>query len=378
MLPRRVHEQTPHRHLPKAMDRKEEIHTHTARGDLDILWVTKYRPQSFDEILGQSIAKVQLQRIVDSKNLPNLLFSGPAGTGKSSAAEVVARELFGDVWEGNFTELNASDIFEQGRKYLEASRSLARFYDERKGVLDNFKLIMNRLAGIAPLGAPYRILFINEADALTLDAQQALRRTIERYSRTCKFILATERPSQVIVPIRSRCLPLHFAQLPAETVLTYLRRIVTGEGFTLSDEQFLSVARLSDGNLRRALTLLQIVAESSSSDAPPLELETLAERMNPEGVAELLRLALRNEAPKARQVLDRLLLETGLSASEILAQMRAHVRGISLPVEALSKLLVTLGNADYARLQGLNERIQLEALIYNIAYEVPQTPTASN
>jgi replication factor C small subunit len=360
------------------MDRKEEIHTHTARGDLDILWVKKYRPQSFDEMLGQSIAKVQLQRIVDSKNLPNLLFSGPAGTGKSSAAEVVARELFGDVWEGNFTELNASDIFEQGRKYLEASRSLARFYDARKGVLDNFKLIMNRLAGIAPLGAPYRILFINEADALTLDAQQALRRTIERYNRTCKFILATERPSQVIVPIRSRCLPLHFAQLPAETVLTYLRRIATGEGFTLSDERCLSVARLSDGNLRTALTLLQIVAESNSSGAPPLELETLAERMNPEGVAELLRLALRNDAPEARHVLDRLLLETGLSASEILAQMRAHVRGMPLPEEALAKLLVTLGNADYARLQGLNERIQLEALIYNIAYEVPQAPIVSN
>jgi DNA polymerase III delta prime subunit len=107
-------------------------------------------------------------------------------------------------------------------------------------------------------------------------------------------------------------------------------------------------------------------------------LETLAERMNPEGVAELLRLALRNDAPEARHVLDRLLLETGLSASEILAQMRAHVRGMPLPEEALAKLLVTLGNADYARLQGLNERIQLEALIYNIAYEVPQAPIVSN
>jgi replication factor C small subunit len=339
-----------------------------ANGNLDFFWVEKYRPRSFEEILGQPVVKVQLQRIVDTKNLPNLLFSGPAGTGKSSTAEVVARELFGDVWEGNFTELNASNIFEQGRKYLEASRSLARFYDARKGVLDNFKLIMNRLAGIAPLAAPYRILFINEADALTLDAQQALRRTIERYSRTCKFILATERPSRVIIPIRSRCLPMHFTQLPADTMLAYLRRIATDEGFALSDERCLSVARLSDGNLRRALTLLQIAAESNSSDAHPLELDTLAEHMNPKGVSELVQLALQNDAPKARQVLDRLLLETGLSGSEILNQMRAHVRGISLPEEALAKLLVTLGNADYARLQGLNERIQLEALIYNIAH----------
>jgi len=329
-------------------------------------------------MLGQPIVKVQLERIVETKNLPNLLFSGPAGTGKSSAAEVVARELFGDVWEGNFTELNASNIFEQGRKYLEASRSLARFYDERKGVLDNFKLIMNRLAGIAPLAAPYRILFINEADALTLDAQQALRRIIERYSRTCKFILATERPSRVIIPIRSRCLPMHFTQLPTDTMLAYLRRIATDEGFALTEERCLSVVRLSNGNLRRALTLLQIVAESSSSDAHPLDLDTLAERLDPKGVSELLQLALQNEAPKAKQVLDRLLLETGLSGSEILTQMRAHVRVMGLPEESLAKFLITLSNADYARLQGLNERIQLEALIYNLAYEVPRATIVSN
>jgi replication factor C small subunit len=348
------------------------------RRDLNLLWVQKYRPQSFEEIVGQPTVKALLERIVESKNLPNLLFNGSAGTGKSSAAEVVARELFGDVWEGNFTELNASDIFEQGKKYLEASRSLARFYDARRGVLDNFKVIMNRLAGIAPLAAPYRILFINDADALSLDAQQALRRTIERYSRTCKFILATERPSRVIVPIRSRCLPMHFTMLPVDVTLSVLKRIASDEGFTLSDELFLSVARYSGGNLRKALILLQIVAESSSSDANSLDLETLVERMNPTGISELVQLALQNDAPKARQVLDRLLLETGLSGREILTSIRAHVRTISLPEETLAKLLVAVGNADYACLQGLNERIQLEAFIYNVGYEVLQGTTISN
>jgi replication factor C small subunit len=336
-------------------------------GSLELLWVQKYRPRSFEEILGQPIVKAQLQRIVDSKNLPNLLFNGSAGTGKSSTAEVVARELFGDFWEGNFTELNASDIFEQGKKYLEASRGLARFYDGRRGVLDNFKLIMNRLAGIAPLATPYRILFINDADALTLDAQQALRRIIERYSRTCKFILATERPSRVIIPVRSRCLPMHFTHPPVDTTLSFLQRIARSEGFTLSDELFLSVARLSGGNLRKALTLLQILAEHGSPGAKSLELDTLEERMNPTGISELMQLALQHDAPKAR-----------LSGSEILTLIRAHIRTMSLSEEALAKLLVTLGHADVARLRGLNERIQLEAFIYNIGYEVPQATTISN
>ncbi|MGZ4883455.1 MAG: AAA family ATPase, partial [Halobacteriota archaeon] len=334
---------------------------------LDFFWVEKYRPRSFEEILGQPVVKVQLQQVVDTKNLPNLLFFGPPGTGKSSAAEVVARELFGDAWEGNFTELNAADIFEQGRKYLEASRSLARFYDERKGVLDNFKLIMNRLAGIAPLGAPYRILFINEAESLTRDAQQALRRIIERYNKTCKFILATARPSQIIIPVRSRCLPLHFSQLPTDTMLDFLRRIATEEGHALSDECNRSIVGLSEGNLRTALTLLQLVADDDSSEAHPLDLSVLAERVHPQGVSELLQLALQNDAPKARHVLDRLLLETGLSGGEIIAQMRIQARLTSLSEKALAELLVVLGDAEYALLDALNERIQLEALIYDIA-----------
>jgi replication factor C small subunit len=328
--------------------------------------VEKYRPRSFEEILGQPVVKVQLQQVVDTKNLPNLLFFGPPGTGKSSAAEVVARELFGDAWEGNFTELNASDIFEQGRKYLEASRSLARFYDERKGVLDNFKLIMNRLAGIAPLGAPYRILFINEAESLTRDAQQALRRIIERYNKTCKFILATARPSQIIIPVRSRCLPLHFTQLPADTMLDFLRRIATEEGHALSNECSRSIMGLSEGNLRTALTLLQLVADDSS-EAHPLDLSVLAERVHPQGVSELLQLALQNDAPNARRVLDRLLLETGLSGGEIIAQMRIQARNMSLTEKALANLLIVLGDAEYALLDALNERIQLEALIYDLA-----------
>jgi replication factor C small subunit len=337
-----------------------------ANGNLDFFWVEKYRPRSFEEILGQPVVKVQLQQVVDTKNLPNLLFFGPPGTGKSSAAEVVARELFGDAWEGNFTELNASDIFEQGRKYLEASRSLARFYDERKGVLDNFKLIMNRLAGIAPLGAPYRILFINEAESLTRDAQQALRRIIERYNKTCKFILATARPSQIIIPVRSRCLPLHFTQLPADTMLDFLRRIATEEGHALSNECSRSIMGLSEGNLRTALTLLQLVADDSS-EAHPLDLSVLAERVHPQGVSELLQLALQNDAPNARRVLDRLLLETGLSGGEIIAQMRIQARNMSLTEKALANLLIVLGDAEYALLDALNERIQLEALIYDLA-----------
>jgi replication factor C small subunit len=112
------------------------------------------------------------------------------------------------------------------------------------------------------------------------------------------------------------------------------------------------------------------VAEGDSSDAPPLDLSVLAERVHPKGVSELLQLALQNDAPKARHVLDRLLLETGLSGREIIAQMRIQARLMSLNEKALAKLLVVLGDAEYDLLDALNERIQLEALIYDIASTV--------
>jgi len=345
---------------------------------MDTLWVEKYRPRSFDQILNQDTVKALLRRILASKNLPNLFLSGPAGTGKSSTAEVVTRELFGDGWEGNFTEINASNVFEQGRKYLKASRSLARFYDERRSVLDNFKRITNQIAGIAPLAAPYRVLFINEAEALTFDAQQALRRIIERYNRTCKFILATQRPSRVIIPIRSRCLPLHFIQFPSSILLGYLQRIAAREGYKLSDELGRSVIRLCDNNLQKALTVLQLVAKGDINSTGSVWLETVRDSIRPQEVFALLRLACEDEPVKSREMLDRLLLDAGLSGSEILAQARADARRLRLDDDARAKLLVMLAKADYLLIDSLNDRIQLEALIYEIASTMPRIATASD
>ncbi len=317
-------------------------------------------------MLDQDVVKTQLRRLVASKNVPNLLFSGPAGSGKSSTAEVVARGLFGDAWEGNFTEINASNVFTQGRRYLEKSRSLARFYNERKSIIDNFKLIINRIAGVAPLDAPYRIIFVNEAEALTQDAQQALRRLIERYNRTCKFILATARPSLIIAPIRSRCLLLRFKQLPSSAMLTYLERVAAQEGHTLSPDLAVSVMELCDYNLQKALTVLQLILEHDDTNIAAT-LQYVAESIHPREVLELLECALANKPTRSKELLDRLLLDVGLNGTEILAQARADARRITLDDKRRASLLVILGKADYLLRDSLNERIQLEAFIYEVA-----------
>ncbi len=330
---------------------------------MSTLWVDKYRPKSFTSIVGQDHIKVQLEKIVNSKNLPNLIFSGPAGTGKSSTAEVIAREVYGEAWEGNLIALNAANTFERGKKYLATTKPFSRFYDNNKGLLDNFKHVVNGIASITPFDAEYRILFINDADALTIDAQQALRRVIERYNRTCKFILSTTRLSGVIVPIRSRCLNVPFRSLEDDVVFDYLKKIAGLEGSHASDELISAVIHLSNGDLRKSLTILQIALENESNADDLTAVYELSNIIRAPEIQSLLELSLNNEPLKAIKVLDALLLENGLSGQEIVAQLRRNVRSIGLSQNSVAKILHILGRIDFNLIDCSNERIQLEALI---------------
>ncbi len=330
---------------------------------MSTLWVDKYRPKSFTSIVGQDHIKVQLEKIVNSKNLPNLLFSGPAGTGKSSTVEVIAKEVYGEAWEGNLIALNAANAFERGKKYLATTKPFSRFYDNTKGLLDNFKHVVNGIASITPFDAEYRILFINDADALTIDAQQALRRVIERYSRTCKFILSTTRLSSVIVPIRSRCLNVPFRSLEDNVVFDYLKKIAGLEGSHASDELISAVIHLSNGDLRKSLTILQIALENERNADDLTAVYELSNIIRAPEIQSLLELSLNNEPLQAIKVLDALLLENGLSGQEIVAQLRRNVRSIGLSQNSVAKILHILGRIDFNLIDCSNERIQLEALI---------------
>lgn len=330
---------------------------------MSTLWVDKYRPKSFTSIVGQDHIKPQLEKMVNSKNLPNLLFSGPAGTGKSSTAEVIARELYGEAWEGNLISLNAADAFERGKKYLATTMPFSRFYDNSKGLLDNFKHVVNSIASSTPFDAEYRILFINDADALITDAQQALRRIIERYSRTCKFILSTTRLSSVIIPIRSRCLNVPFRSLEDNVVFDYLKKIAGLEGLHASDELLSAVIHLSYGDLRKSLMILQIALENERNDDDLIAVHELSNILRTPEIQSLLELSLKNEPLKATKVLDTLLLESGLNGQEIIAQLRHNVRNIGLSQNSVAQILQLLGTIDFNLIDCSNERIQLEALI---------------
>lgn len=304
------------------------------------IWTEKYRPRKLEEVSGQNAIINNLQSYVRRRNLPHLIFSGPAGVGKTAAAVAMARELYGDTWAENFTELNASD--ERGIEVV-------------RNKIKNFARTM-------PIGnAAFKIIFLDEADALTDAAQSALRRTMERYSGTCRFILSCNYSSKIIEPIQSRCSVYRFKSLSYDAVASRIKYIAEKEDLDMSEDAVRAINYVSMGDMRRAVNALQSAAVLSSEIKPAMIYEITA-TARPEEIKELIKEALEGKFFEALDKLEEL-LDKGISGDEILAQMHRLVISMDIPAKKKVELMDRIGEADYRITEGANERIQLDAVI---------------
>lgn len=309
------------------------------------IWTEKYRPLKFSEVKGQDNIVKRVEAFVKQKNMPHLLFAGSAGIGKSTLALVTARELFGETWRDNFLELNASD--ERG--------------------IDIVRVKVKDFARTKAIGeVPFKIIFLDECDALTREAQQALRRTMENYTKTCRFILSCNYSSKIIDPIQSRCVVFKFKPLPKQEIFDIIEKISKVEGFKISEAGKQALFEVSSGDCRKVENILQSCA-AISNDITEKTVYSLASQALPDEINKILNLSVEGNMIQARKEMLNIMYENGLSGLDIIKQVSSAIW--LLKIENLKKLdmIKLCGEIEFRLVEGSDEFIQLQALLAGIS-----------
>ena len=309
------------------------------------IWTEKYRPKNFSDIKGQKEIVKRVKSFVEQKNMPHLMFAGPAGVGKTSLALVIVKQLFQDSWHQNFLELNASD--ERG---IDVIRIKVKNFARTKSIGD----------------VPFKIIYLDECDALTKEAQQALRRTMENYTSTCRFILGCNYSSKIIDPIQSRCAVFRFKPLDKAELHKIIEKISQEEGLKIDEKAKEALITVSEGDCRKLENLLQ----SSSVLGKDITEETIfsiASSAKPKEVIDTLNLALENKFIDARNKLLDTMLKHGLSGLDIIRQIQKEILNLDINGRAQLELIAKCGEAEFRISEGSDEFIQLESFLANVA-----------
>lgn len=305
------------------------------------IWTEEYRPKNFSELVGQDEIVKRVRSLTNSLNIPHFLFAGPAGTGKSTLALITVKELYNEKWRENYLELNASD--ERGISVIrEKVKNFART-----------KSLGN---------VPFKVIFLDEADALTPEAQQALRRTMENYSSTCRFILSCNYSSKVIDPIQSRCVIFRFKLLEKKDIEKIIQRITEKENLTIDSEAIEAIYEGSDGDCRKCINILQSTASISPNITSEL-ISTMISAAKPKDIKVVLDYALSGDFQNSREKLLDIMLKESISGQDVIKAIQKEIWNLSVEPEIKVRLTEKTGESEFRIVEGSDPFIQLEALL---------------
>lgn len=310
----------------------------------DMMWIEKYRPKTIDEIIGQDETKTRLKGFVESKSLPHLLFAGPPGTGKTSTVITLATEIFGEGnISGNLLELNASD--DRG--------------------IDIIRNEVKDFAKTLPIDAPFKIISLDEADALTSAAQHALRRTMEKYVSSSRFVLLCNYPGKIIEPIQSRCAFFRFQRLGDGVIKEQMEYISKQENVDYTSKGVDMLVKVSNGDLRKAINVLQATAATGGKIEETSVLETVG-GVDPNEIEKLLNAARNQEFDRAKGKLQDLIFVRGVAGSDIIREINSNITKMDFSDESKLKIIDRLAEVDFRLTEGASPDIQIAALLAHI------------
>lgn len=305
------------------------------------LWTEKYRPDDFKDIKGQKDIVKRIKAFVEQKNMPHLLFAGPAGVGKTTLALVVVKQLYKDTWNENFLELNASD--ERG--------------------IDVVRVKVKEFARTRSIGdVPFKIIYLDECDALTREAQQALRRTMENYSQTCRFILSCNYSSKIIEPIQSRCAVFRFKPLSKEEITEIVESIAIREKLHIDKGATDALVEVSEGDVRKLENIMQACAVLSNKITETVVFE-VAGFARPKEISQILELVTKKDFEKAKAKLLDTMLNYGLSGMDLIKQLHKEVWKLDISADKRLEMMKDCAEIEFRMTEGSDEFLQLESLI---------------
>ncbi|MGY5874191.1 MAG: replication factor C small subunit [Candidatus Thorarchaeota archaeon] len=312
------------------------------------LWTEKHRPTTLGDIVGQESVIGKLKKFVELRTVPHCLFAGPPGTAKTTAGMAMAHDLFGESYDRNFMELNASD---------------ERGIDVVRNQIKNFARVM------PTSDAPFKILVLDEADHLTTDAQHALRRTMESYASSCRMILICNYSSRIIPPIQSRCAIFKFNRLNEDAVSERLKYIAKTEKVQLKPTGLEAILYIAEGDMRAAINLLQ-AASSGGTEVIESSVFAISGRASPKRIQDMLESARERKFDSALDDLRALIYHEGVSPVDLVRQIHREITKLELSESARMSILERTAETEFRIAEGASGEVQLSSLLGHIGREM--------